>query len=144
MIDKKRFQDKLCYFFENEHFQFGYNCTSYIYICHCLLIDEVETVQAIKNLYDSKKHENGIVLGITRILGRFKKYPEFIEIAENCLENNDDEIYEMGIRFFEKHPDKESFQILTKAYQNMNDKREVYLRLYLRTVLTDIYKQLEQ
>lgn len=125
---------------KEEDFEFGYKTKSEKVLWEQLLINELAARNWLNELFVKHFHDEKILIGILRILGRFDEqliFPQGQTMALAALNHRSDEIKELGIRAFEKWTSFDSLNILKKLKVETK-----WLSEYVTQVTIDLEEQL--
>ena len=123
-----------------EDFEFGYITRSEELIREQIKINELATKNWINEIFIKYFHDEIILIGILRILGRFEEnviFPQGQTIALASLSHQNDEIKELGIRTFEKWCSIDSLSVLKKLKVETG-----WLQDYINQVIADFEETL--
>lgn len=121
---------------KDEDFEFGYKTRSEMLIVEQLNTNALATRNWLNEIFLKHFHDESIVIGILRIIGRFDQeiiFPQGQTIALAALSHESDEIKELGIRAFEKWGTVESLNILKKVKSDSK-----WLQDYIDQVTSDL------
>jgi hypothetical protein len=125
---------------KDEDFEFGYKTRSEMLIVEQLNINALATRNWLNEIFLKYFHDESVVIGILRIIGRFEQeiiFPQGQTIALAALSHESDEIKELGIRAFEKWGTLESLNILKKVKSDSK-----WLQEYIDQVTFDLEAEL--
>lgn len=125
---------------KEEDFEFGYSTRSEDMLNEQLKINALATRNWLNEIFIKNFHDQSVIIGILRIIGRFEPsiiFPQGQTIALAALSHSNDEIKELGIRAFEKWCSLESLEILKSISTNVS-----WLNEYIDEVIIDFEEQL--
>lgn len=125
---------------KEEDFEFGYSTRSEDMLNEQLKINALATRNWLNEIFIKNFHDQSVIIGILRIIGRFEPsiiFPQGQTIALAALSHSNDEIKELGIRAFEKWCSLESLEILKSISTNAS-----WLNEYIDEVIIDFEEQL--
>jgi len=136
----KNISPELINLINEEEFEFGFISRSEELINKQLEINDLATRNWLNELFISNFNNDGIVIGLLRIIGRFDQeiiFPQGQTMALAALSHRNDEIKELGIRAFENWASENSIQVL----KNTNIELD-WLKEYKNEVISDLENEL--
>ncbi len=127
-----------------EHFEFGYTSQSEIFLRELLEKNSLATMSWLNELYNDNFHNDVILIGIVRLLGRFDEAsikPQGQTMALGSLIHKNLEICELGIRAFESWGSTDSLRILKQTRVSVLKQISIadkWLKQYLEEVISDL------
>lgn len=125
-----------------ENFEFGYVSDSEKLINEQLAHNELATKNWINEIFISNYDNTSIIIGILRIIGRFKEeiiFPQGHTLALAALMHENDEVKELGIRAFENWASNNSLKVLS----NIKIEQD-WLDEYKMEVIADLKEEICQ
>lgn len=123
-----------------EDFEFGFISRSEELINKQLEINDLATRNWLNELFISNFKNDGILIGLLRIIGRFDQeiiFPQGQTMALAALSHRNDEIKELGIRAFENWASENSIQVLKNTNLELD-----WLNEYKNNVIADLEVEL--
>jgi hypothetical protein len=123
-----------------EDFEFGYKTRSEEILREQLNINALATRNWLNELFLKFFHDETILIGILRLIGRFDEqiiFPQGHTMALAVLNHENDEVKELGIRAFEKWCSIESLNVLQKIKTETK-----WLQDYIDQVICDLKEEL--
>ncbi len=136
----KKFTPKFLEAIEDEDFEFGYISKSETIIREQLEINALATRNWLNHIFIRNFHNEKILIGILRILGRFEEktiFPQGNTMALAALSHKNPEIKELAIRAFENWSSINSLKTLKKIKVKPD-----WLQEYLVDVISDLESEL--
>ena len=125
---------------KEEDFEFGYSSRSEEILEKQLKVNALATRNWLNEIFIKNYHDESILIGVLRIIGRFDSkiiFPQGQTIALAALTHSNNEIKELGIRAFEKWCSPESIRILKSLSIDSG-----WLNEYVQEVIKDLEEQL--
>lgn len=123
-----------------EDFEFGFVSRSEELINKQLEKNDLATRNWLNELFISNFKNDGILIGLLRIIGRFDQeiiFPQGQTMALAALSHRNNEIKELGIRAFENWASKNSIQVLRNTNLELG-----WLNEYKNEVIADLEDEL--
>jgi len=139
-ILKEEFTNNLINCLIEEDFEFGFKSRSELVIREQFSINALATRNWLNELFIENFHNEKILLGLLRIIGRFEEeiiFPQGQTMALAALVHESNEIKELGIRAFENWNSLNSLEVLRKI--SVESK---WLQDYLTQVIEDLTEEL--
>jgi len=136
----KNLSPELINLINEEDFEFGFISRSEELINNQLEINDLATRNWLNELFISNFNNDGILIGLLRIIGRFDQeiiFPQGQTMALAALSHRNDEIKELGIRAFENWASENSIEVL----KNTNIELD-WLNKYKNEVISDLENEL--
>ncbi len=121
---------------KEEHFEFGFTSRSEEFIKSYLRINALATRNWINDIFIQNFHEEAILIGVLRILGRFEPseiFPQGQTMAMAAFNHKTDEVKELGVRAFESWGGESSSRILKSISLDT-----AWLKEYVDQVIADL------
>jgi len=137
---REKVSPELINLINEEDFEFGFVSRSEELINKQLEINDLATRNWLNELFISNFKNDGILIGLLRIIGRFDQeiiFPQGQTMALAALSHRNNEIKELGIRAFENWASENSIQVL----RNTNIELE-WLNEYKNEVIADLEVEL--
>lgn len=138
-ILKSEFTTNLLNCISDEDFEFGIRSKSELIIREQFSINTLATRNWLNEIFIINFHNEKILIGLLRIIGRFEEeviFPQGHTMALAALVHKNDEIKELGIRAFENWNSRNSLEVL----KNINVDT-VWLNEYLNQVIEDLNEE---
>lgn len=137
---REKVSPELINLINEEDFEFGFVSRSEELINKQLEINDLATRNWLNELFISNFKNDGILIGLLRIIGRFDQeiiFPQGQTMALAALSHRNNEIKELGIRAFENWASENSIQVL----RNTNIELD-WLNEYKNEVISDLEVEL--